>query len=112
MSSEKFRQFSILWALKYLDLDHGELRAGFKEDWGPESLYGPIESFKVGFVSLNSIFPAIYCDNPKVSVYIRKLRTGGFQAHPTHEYHFKLKVLELSKTEPNFMKKNLWIKLH
>ena len=55
---------------------------GFKENWGPESLSGPRESFKVGYVSLNSIFPAIFCDNQKVSMYIGKLMTGGFQNTP------------------------------
>ena len=86
---------------------------GFKEDGGPESLSGPRESFKVGYVSLNSILVAIFCDNQKVSVYIGKLMTGGFQNTPTTlEYHCKLKVLELYKTKPNFMKKKLWIKLH
>ena len=55
---------------------------GFKEDWGPESISGPIESLKVGYVSLNSIFSAIFCDNRKVSVYIGKLMTRGFQNTP------------------------------
>ena len=55
---------------------------GTEEAGGPESLSGPRDSLKVGYVSLNSIFPAIFCDNQKVSVNIGKLMTGGFQNTP------------------------------
>ena len=55
---------------------------GFKEGWGPQSLFGLSESCKVRKVSSNSIFTAIFRDNHKVLVCIGKLMTRGFQNTP------------------------------